>query len=450
MWKPLDPAKESLLEIAGAVDAPVFDVLHFTGHSDANRSGLWVFTDSEPSESNRVELGTRDLRELADGLHVRLLVLAACGTDFPDQWSIAQNVFQGTRVTAVVAMRNVVTNKTAAQFFRAFYDRLLLRVPVEEAFAHARGALDTADRGLPQLFLKLGADTRVWPPEQPATNPVAVANPIRHVIQPNGVIRVGAELWQLGTADGRLEAYDSAADDLDVVEDGTSLAVAADARAAVALRDDAIDAAWIIPRGRDLELKRPGWFEQLASSKAVPLPATLQGQNARVLAVSVLHGTKFRILVATTTDTWRIVLSPNGWGAPILLAETPALAALDTLPQPTIARAEAPLTGSAAEAFGRTPRALALDMVQGVRGWCAAVLTAQRKVVLATQDRGDAKWSRRSVDDAPGVVIGIGLVRQVSAATPELLLVTSDDGEVRVLVRELSPSASVGAAVSDS
>jgi hypothetical protein len=389
----------------------------------------------------RVPLHPEVLKNFLDDNGVSTLVLAACGTDSPDQSSLTQRLFTGSAVGAIVAMRNVVTHAVAGRFFTEFYEQLLTRrKPLEIAFAEARRALAPPLQGLPQLYLRPEANTVLFPPVEEKERAATPAPPPRAL--PVGAIRASGALWQVGSADGRLELYEH--DEIATVEEGSSLAIAADARAAVAVRNDLVDAAWVVRAGTELDLVRPGWLAALAEDDTLPLPASLRDQEAAVLAVSVLRGSSFRLIIGAEAGTWSVVLSATGWGDPRLLTSARSDAAADTSPTPTLARAGSALSGAAARAFGRTPRAQSFDLAHGNGDRVAVAVSSGRKneVVAAVERHG--RWSRLDLPAVEGSIVGAGVVRRIDAtgASPEVLVVTAEDGEL--LVHRLEARASRG------
>ena len=142
-----------------------FDVLHFLGHGDFLpdcQEGALLF---EKSGGGRELIAGARLAEKLRDFHLRLIVLNACKTA-QSSGSPTGNPFGGVAASlvqagfpAVLAMQEVVEDKSAIALSRALYRTLASKQPIEVALAEARQAVFDLNRSgldwaIPCLFLR--------------------------------------------------------------------------------------------------------------------------------------------------------------------------------------------------------------------------------------------------------------------------------------------------------
>ncbi len=156
-----------------------YHVLHYVGHGAVGRApGQPVLYLQKDDGKTALVKGAKFAALLArQGVQPHLVVLAAC-----ESATVATNdayVALGPQlllngISAVVAMRGKITQRSAQIFSRALYARLLVHGVVDLAMNEARSMLVTEERldaAVPVLFMRL-KDGRLW---QPADAPTTSA-----------------------------------------------------------------------------------------------------------------------------------------------------------------------------------------------------------------------------------------------------------------------------------
>jgi tetratricopeptide (TPR) repeat protein len=140
-----------------------WNIFHFIGHGgfDNNKDeGIIALSDENGKASymNATKLG----RLLADHKSLRLVVLNSCegayGSD-NDIFSSTAAILVRRGIPAVIAMQYEITDRTAIEFARTFYDSLSEGLPIDASVAEGRKAVDqsislTLEWGVPVLYMR--------------------------------------------------------------------------------------------------------------------------------------------------------------------------------------------------------------------------------------------------------------------------------------------------------
>jgi hypothetical protein len=150
-------------DLRQAIRSEPWHVLHFTGHGgfDASaKEGVVYFAD-ENGQADALS-ATELNRVLAGSQSLRLVVLNACqgaASDEKDIFSSSAATLVRGGVPAVVAMQYEITDTSATEFARTFYEALIDGLPVDTAVDEARRAISVSipnslEWGIPVLFMR--------------------------------------------------------------------------------------------------------------------------------------------------------------------------------------------------------------------------------------------------------------------------------------------------------
>jgi tetratricopeptide (TPR) repeat protein len=161
---------ETWRDLQRALQGGPWHVFHFIGHGGYDQmADEGVIALSNEQGLGRFMSATQLGRLLADHPSLRLALLNACegarGSE-KDIFSSTAATLVRRGIPAVIAMQYEITDRTAIEFARAFYEALANGMPVDAAVAEARKAVslavnNTIEWGTPVLYLR-SPDGRVF------------------------------------------------------------------------------------------------------------------------------------------------------------------------------------------------------------------------------------------------------------------------------------------------
>ena len=158
-------------------------IFHFVGHGgydEQSDEGLVVLTDD--AGQSQPLFATQLARLLADQRALRLVVLNACegarGSQ-RDVFASVATILARRGVPAVLAMQDVITDRAALEFARAFYEAVADGLPVDAAVSEGRKTVslvvgNTVEWGTPVLTMRAPDGTLFDVTPSPAPPPPAL------------------------------------------------------------------------------------------------------------------------------------------------------------------------------------------------------------------------------------------------------------------------------------
>lgn len=437
-------ADEVLEQVRKGTGGEERDLLHFTGHGGPN-GGVMLFgrgagVDTPAGE----EVFAPEFGAFVRAWKAQVVVVAACGTTHTEgHWSFGALLAADPTVKAVVAMREPIEDADVADFCVTLYGLLLDKgKQLDTAVLEARRALPREARSIPQLYLNVTGDLRVWPKVEEQRIELDKDEP-PSIVRPLPVLRAGGQLWQVACSrTGQLTSpFKVGPDSLVASHAHASVAMSPDGRGVAAITGNRFDFGWLVGSPL-LRLAR------VFNSTGVDLPPNLCDRNADLLAIAVLHDARLRVLVATNEGTYWALCGwdESGlgrWDATVKIAADTASSAVDLLPHPIlVVDGELNDLGSGVPVFEGPPWATMIDLAWSLGRRIAAAITVSGQVRLSI-DNASLAWE--SLPNVSGGARGVAVVRQVetpihrleaASHRPEIVVVDAH-GKIRAIELEL-------------
>jgi formylglycine-generating enzyme required for sulfatase activity len=170
-------------------------ILHFVGHGLVdNGGGALVLVRADGSAQN---VGRDQLGVFLPQSSLRLIVLNVCDGARPGGWDMFSGVAQTllrNGVPAVIAMRQIISDKAAIAFAQSFYQALASECPLGTALMEARKRLYRdfqTEWGVPVLYLG-SVEDRILPlPPPPPPPPTVAEHRLRRMLQIASIVICG-------------------------------------------------------------------------------------------------------------------------------------------------------------------------------------------------------------------------------------------------------------------
>lgn len=161
-------------------------ILHFVGHGLVDDGGgALVLVKADGSAQN---VGRDQLGVFLPQSSLRLIVLNVCDGARPGGWDMFSGVAQTllrNGVPAVIAMRQIISDKAAIAFAQSFYQALASERPLGTALLEARKRLYRdfqTEWGVPVLYLG-SVEDRILPLPPPPLPPTVAEHRLRRMLQ---------------------------------------------------------------------------------------------------------------------------------------------------------------------------------------------------------------------------------------------------------------------------